>query len=156
MRLVLVRHAAAAPGAVDAERPLTPTGEAMMRAGARPLARLDLGIARIVTSPARRCRDSAALVGAALGDARIEVAAELALGASPAAALDRLLDADTATLAVGHAPDLGAIASELLGGEATLWFDCGAAAGLEVEPDGRRAALAWLLPAAVLAALGRD
>jgi phosphohistidine phosphatase SixA len=57
-------------------------------------------------------------------------------------------------LGVGHAPDLGLIAAELLGGPAALHFDVGGAAGLEVEPNGRRAALVWLLPGSVLAALG--
>jgi phosphohistidine phosphatase SixA len=157
MRLVLVRHAQAAPagsGTADAERPLTPAGAAQLGDAARGLARLDLGIRRIVSSPARRCRESAAIVAHALGVETVQALPDLALGAPVDAAVDQLLRPGVPTLAVGHAPDLGLIAAELLGGPAALHFDVGGAAGLEVEPNGRRAALVWLLPGSVLVALG--
>jgi phosphohistidine phosphatase len=154
MRLVLVRHAQAVPGPDDDARPLSPAGDAQAHAAARALGRLDLGLAVVVASPARRCRDTALVIAAAVGVDGVEVAPELALGAPPQAALDRLLREPLPTLAVGHAPDLGTWAAELLGGDAMLSFDCGAAAAFEVDATGHRAVLVWSLPGALLAALG--
>jgi phosphohistidine phosphatase len=57
-RLVLVRHAKAAQGAVDAERPLTSRGERDASAIGAALLRHDVIPDRAVVSPARRARET--------------------------------------------------------------------------------------------------
>ena len=155
MRLVLMRHAQAAPGAVDSERPLTAAGRVQSLAAANGLARIRWGIARVVSSPARRCSETATAVATALGVGAVEVAAELGLDAPAGAAMAVLLADDRPTLAVGHAPDLAALAREFWGA-VTLPFDCAGVAGFEVDRDGRHADLVFLLPHPLLAALHPD
>ncbi|MEO7261908.1 MAG: histidine phosphatase family protein [Jatrophihabitantaceae bacterium] len=57
-RLILIRHAKAAVGAVDLDRPLTPRGESDAAALGQLLARAGISPDRAVLSPARRARQT--------------------------------------------------------------------------------------------------
>jgi phosphohistidine phosphatase len=119
-RLVLIRHARAAQGAVDAERPLTDGGLAQAAALGQWLQEAALTPDRVVVSPARRAAQTWERVAVQLstpptpsGDGRIydnTVEALLAvLHETPA---------DVGIVAVvGHNPSIGVLASELDDGE---------------------------------------
>jgi phosphohistidine phosphatase len=139
-RFYLVRHAQAeAKTSSDAARRLTPEGRAGFAAHARALAPR-LSVARIVTSPFARARETADLLAAAIGVA-VEEDGALASGASAGEdllALGRRLGAGAAL--VGHNPEF-AEAIALAAGRA-VDVRPGAVAAIDAGPDGLR--LAWL------------
>jgi len=114
MQLYLVRHAEAAPGEPDHQRPLTKAGreqavavgERLDEATPRPVA--------VLTSPLLRARETAELLAAPLGltpepDDRL----------APGATADDVRAAAAGrgdVIVVGHQPDCGQIAAELTGG----------------------------------------
>lgn len=103
----LVRHAEAERGGgdVDAERGLTPAGRAAFQALARSLAP-SLRLSRILTSPARRARETADIVAAATG-APVESDSALAPGRSTGPQILALARAAGAGVAlVGHNPEM--------------------------------------------------
>lgn len=113
MRLLLVRHAEAAPGDPDATRPLTPRGRAQARAlgerfaGERP--------AVVLSSPLLRARETAEAIARA-SRAPVVVDERLAFGATAAGVADAARDAapgSALVVAVAHHPDCGRIAAEL-------------------------------------------
>jgi phosphohistidine phosphatase SixA len=112
--LIVVRHAPAAPGAPDAERPLTKEGRAVAQALGVDLVRLTP--THLVSSPARRCRETIEPVATALGrDVIIDEG--LAATAKPAhVSLARafLAGLDGVVLAVSHAPQIEELVGELL------------------------------------------
>ncbi|MBX3702294.1 MAG: histidine phosphatase family protein [Steroidobacteraceae bacterium] len=113
MDLLLWRHAQAADGMPDLERPLTERGRAQARAMAEWLRpRLPAGL-RILVSPARRARETAAALGLPF-----EIVEAIAPDADAATVLSAAgwPDADRPALIVGHQPTLGAVAATLLTG----------------------------------------
>ncbi len=124
MRLLIVRHAEAAPGEPDELRTLTPRGREQARELAERLRADGLLPDAILTSPLRRARETAAALD--LGPAP-EVEERLAPGASPddvrAAARGR---GDT-VLVVGHQPDCGRAAAALTGAAEPAFPPCGLA-----------------------------
>jgi len=114
MRIYLVRHAAAAPGDPDRERPLTTTGlEQARRVGERLADETPRPVA-VLTSPLLRARQTAELIAAPLGlDA--EPDDRLAPGAT-AAGVRAAVAGRGDCVVVAHQPDCGAIAAELTGG----------------------------------------
>jgi phosphohistidine phosphatase len=119
MRLVIVRHAEAAPGQPDELRPLTPAGrEQARRLGDELRAE---SVDAVVSSPLLRARETAA----ALGLGQPEVDERLAPGAGPddmrAAAAGR----GATVVVVGHQPDCGRAAAALGGGEEPPFPPCG-------------------------------
>jgi phosphohistidine phosphatase len=128
MDLLLWRHADAADGSPDLARPLTERGHGEARAVAGWLRkRLPSGL-RVLSSPARRARETAAALGLP-----VEVLDELAPVAAPSALITAAgwPDASHAVLIVGHQPTLGETAAALLG-----------AAGREVPV--RKGAVLWI------------
>ncbi|MBD0330582.1 MAG: histidine phosphatase family protein [Thermoleophilia bacterium] len=115
MRLVLVRHAEAAPGAPDAERPLTSRGREQARELGERLAREGIRPETVLTSPLRRARETADLVGTALGVGP-EPDARLAPGATAERVREAIAGRGELVLAVGHQPDCGRIAAAIRGG----------------------------------------
>ncbi|HET6924045.1 MAG TPA: histidine phosphatase family protein [Anaeromyxobacteraceae bacterium] len=106
-RFYLVRHGEAerGTGASDAERRLTANGRAAFEALARALAP-SVRLARIVTSPYRRARETAAILGAATG-APVEVEQALAAGRCTGPELLALARAAGGGVAlVGHNPEV--------------------------------------------------
>lgn len=152
-QLWLLRHGEAEPHGArpDAERRLTERGERQSRDAGRALARLELPVHLVFTSPKVRARDTAALACAELGLEAIEDAA-LAEGFGRDGALE-LLDAgdgDQRVLLVGHNPDFAQIVCDLTGARVELRK--GALAGVRVHGAGR-AELVALLPPRALAPL---
>lgn len=115
-RVYLVRHAAAEPAGPggDAARPLSVEGRASFRELVRSLgARLE--VERVLTSPARRARESAEIL-AELTGAAVEAEEELAAGRSGGAELLALLRRRGGGHAlVGHNPELGEAIALALG-----------------------------------------
>lgn len=151
--LILLRHAKAERGAqfADFDRPLTPRGRADAGAAGRWLARHDLRPDRVISSPARRTRQTWEAVAVGFADADgyepvVRYEPELYHGtARDLLKLVREVPPETATLlVVGHNP----IVSEASGlldpapGEAEWMRTCGlavhhlAAGWAEVRPYG--------------------
>ncbi len=131
MDLILWRHADAADGVPDEERPLTQQGREQAALMADWLKAHTNGDIRLYSSPLVRARQTAM----ALGEA-VKTLPEVA----PGAAADEVLAAvgwpggDGTAVVVGHQPDLGEIAATLLVGEpvpvslskgAAWWFRSG-------------------------------
>lgn len=135
VELLLLRHGIAeerCPERVDGERALTAVGRSRTRAVAERLVQLGLGCDQLVTSPLVRARQTAEIaVGAGLVaegspslslrvDA-VRVDAALAPGGDPlplVAEFQRAASAHNRLLRlalVGHEPDLGALAAQLIG-----------------------------------------
>jgi phosphohistidine phosphatase len=110
MRLVLVRHANAAPGSPDELRPLTPNGRAQARELVRQLAgeRPDA----VLTSPLLRARETAGPIARAAGLA-VEPSDLLAPGATADDVLLAVAGRGETVVVVGHNPDCERIAAEL-------------------------------------------
>ena len=117
MRLYLLRHAEAVDRAPsDAARELTSQGLAQARTVGAFCQRHALKPDLILTSPFRRAAQTAELAAAALGQPT-QIAPFLASGMDPATALDELraYQRFAAVMLVGHQPDLGMLATTLLG-----------------------------------------
>ena len=112
MRLILVRHAEAAPGDPDELRPLTPHGREQARELAERLPRPDA----VLTSPLLRARETAALLTRPHG-LEPEPDERLAPGASDADVLAAIEGRGETVVVVGHQPDCGIVASLLGAGE---------------------------------------
>jgi len=114
VRLHLCRHAEAAPGEPDELRELTPRGIEQAQDLGERLAELEDPPQLVVSSPLLRARQTAAEIGRALG-APVQVAEELA----PGATIDSLrsaVDGHNGPVAVvGHQPDCSEIAYAVIG-----------------------------------------
>jgi phosphohistidine phosphatase len=126
-QLWVLRHAEAEPHGTrsDAERRLTPRGEAQARAAGAALSRLDVAFAAVLFSPKTRARQTAELASEGWPDAQRELLAAhepLASGFDGTQALQALslLDADGRLLVVGHEPDLSRTVGDLTGGRIDL------------------------------------
>ena len=130
VELLLLRHGIAeerCPERVDGERALTAVGRSRTRAVAERLVQLGLGCDQLVTSPLVRARQTAEIaVGAGLvaqgsPSLSLRVDAALAPGGDPlplVAEFQRAASAHKGLLRlalVGHEPDLGALAAQLIG-----------------------------------------
>jgi phosphohistidine phosphatase len=114
VRLFVVRHAEAAPGEPDAQRPLTEAGKATAKAVGQQLAgeRPDA----VICSPLRRARETAEAIAEAAG-LEAEPDDRLAPGAT-ADSLRAAVDGRGETVVtVGHQPDCGEIVLALAGVE---------------------------------------
>ena len=115
MRLLLVRHADAAPGEPDELRALTPEGRAAARELGERLANDGVRPDVILTSPLLRARETGEALAAALG-CPTEPTEELAFGATAENVRRAVEGRGETVVAVGHQPDCGKIAAELSGG----------------------------------------
>ena len=158
MLLYFVRHglanwpAGAWPGN-DAERPLTPEGERIIRAESAALARLGLRPDLILHSPLVRARQTAEIIAEALGLSDRLREHELLSPGFDRKALKKLLREHAgreALMLVGHAPDMGAVVQSLTGG--AVKFKEGTVALVKIEkPDAKpEGTLVWLAPAELL------
>ena len=155
MKLYLVRHAIAEDRTRDVddfERALTAAGRKKMERAVRGLAALGLEAERVLTSPARRARETAEIVANGLGAVPIEEMPELAPAASAHAVIHALQarDRSEALVLVGHEPGIGRLASLLLVGSPTslaLHFKKGGTLALEADLSRRspRCVLEWFL-----------
>ena len=127
MRLIVVRHAKAAPGEPDELRPLTPEGRETASAlaerlrGARPDA--------VVTSPLLRARETAAPIAAAAG-VELEVDERLAPGATVDDVRAAVAGRGETVVVVGHVPDCERVVLALAG--RTVSFPAGGVEEVEL------------------------
>ncbi|MEX5718235.1 SixA phosphatase family protein [Geodermatophilus maliterrae] len=115
-RLVLIRHAQAAAGPVDAERPLTERGARQAAAIGSWLAQSGLAPDRVLLSPARRAVQTWEQAGAALGPGLHPIVDERIWDNTVEALLTAVRETpeDVRTLAVvGHNPSVGELARVL-------------------------------------------
>jgi phosphohistidine phosphatase len=114
VRLILVRHAKAAPGQPDELRPLTPDGrDAASALGELLVAK---GPEAVVSSPLLRARETAAAIASAAGlESTVDI--RLAPGATVESLRGAVAGLGETVVAVGHQPDCGLIALALTGNE---------------------------------------
>jgi len=112
MKVVLVRHAEAAPGAPDDLRTLTPTGHEQARQLGERLRAEGLTPNAVLTSPLLRARET----GAALGFGEPEPVDTLAPGATADDVRAAVAGRGETVVVVGHQPDCSRITAELRAG----------------------------------------
>jgi phosphohistidine phosphatase len=122
MKLVLVRHAEAAPGDPDDLRALTPEGEAQARRLGEQLRADGVEPDAVLSSPLLRARQTAAALG--FGDP--QPLEELAPGATAAEGRAAIADRGETVVVVGHQPDCSRITAELRGGAEPAFPPAGA------------------------------
>jgi phosphohistidine phosphatase len=131
MRLLLVRHAEAAPGDPDELRGLTDKGRRQAQELGARLADRGVDASVILTSPLIRARQTADALGAALGT-DVEVDERLAPGATPDGVREAVDGRGETVVAVGHQPDCSSIAT-ILGGEPVEHFPPAGLADLDLQ-----------------------
>ena len=114
--LWLLRHADAAPGHPDDERPLTERGVHQAQAAGRALERLGVRIDVCLTSPKLRAVETARIVADRLG---VEVRIDRRLAGEPFDAQELTTGLDSALL-VGHDPSFSITLHDLTGVQARL------------------------------------
>ena len=114
MRLILVRHAKAAPGPTRRAPPLTVRGRKAAAALGQLLA--GKGPEAVVSSPLLRARETAAAIASAAGlEPTVDV--RLAPGATAESLKAAVAGLGETVVAVGHQPDCGLIVLALTGRE---------------------------------------
>lgn len=153
MRLWIVRHAIAAdvgpPSWSDSDRTLTAEGRAEFRGLARHLATRNRTVDAILTSPLVRARQTATILAEEMGlpSQNVEVTDLLRPGFDLDRLVRHLATLDDGTVAVvGHQPDLGLAASQLVAG-GKFAFGKGHIAALRFDDSVRigNAALSWFV-----------
>ncbi len=148
MEICFFRHGEAEPAgatATDAERQLTETGRLVTRLVAEMLRHAGLSFTRLYSSPLIRARQTADLLAAAFG-LSAEVTALLRAGCGLGDVQQLLADQRQGRfLLVGHEPDCGQIASQLIGGGRIRMATSGIACvqADRIEPGAAR--LMWLV-----------
>jgi phosphohistidine phosphatase len=135
----------------DDQRPLTEEGVKKMKASARTIAKLDLGLTLILSSPLVRARQTAEIVADRLG-LKVTVHPALGVGFSTARLAGLLGECGDhkALLAVGHEPDLSEVIAGVVDG-GKIVMKKGSLARIDmhsVEP--LNGSLVWLLAPKVL------
>lgn len=159
MELFFLRHGVAADygpaGSGDAGRPLTREGIEKMTAAARGMHRLEIRLDLLLSSPLVRARETAALVGRALG-VEVQIANDLV----PGCGLSRLRallathsDAER-IMVVGHEPDFSTLIGDLTG--ACVEMKKGALARVALPAPDAQGTLLWLMTSRVLREAGRE
>jgi phosphohistidine phosphatase len=113
MRLIIVRHAEAAPGDPDEMRPLTPEGREQARGLAGELRERGIDADAVLTSPLLRARETAA----ALAQGEPQIDERLAPGATATDLREAIDGRGETVIVVGHQPDCGEAVLALGGGE---------------------------------------
>jgi phosphohistidine phosphatase len=113
MRLVLVRHAEAAPGDPDELRTLTPTGHEQARQLGERLRAQGVAPDAVLSSPLLRARETAA----GLGFGEPVALDELAPGATADDVRAAIAGRGDTVVVVGHQPDCSLVTAALRGGD---------------------------------------
>jgi phosphohistidine phosphatase len=111
MRLLIVRHAEAAPGEPDELRRLTPHGRGQARELGKRLRAEDVTPDAVVTSPLLRARETAEAL--ALGEPQVDT--RLAPGATADDLRDAARGRGETVVLVAHQPDCGRAVAALTG-----------------------------------------
>ena len=122
MRLVLVRHADAAPGDPDELRALTPEGHEQARRLGERLRAEGIEPDAVLTSPLLRARETAAELG--LGEP--QPLDELRPGATADDVRSAIAGRGRTVVVVGHQPDCSRITAALRGGAEPAFPPAGA------------------------------
>jgi phosphohistidine phosphatase len=123
MRLLIVRHAEAAPGTPDELRRLTPSGREQARELGARLRREGLVPDAVLSSPLVRARETARAL--ALGEPESDE--RLAPGATAEDVRAAVAGRGETVLVVGHQPDCGQVAAALGDGTEPRFPPCGLA-----------------------------
>jgi phosphohistidine phosphatase len=163
MLVYILRHAIAVDRGTASypndDRPLTEDGKDKMSKAAKGIAELIDEIDVILTSPLIRAHETARIASRALGaEQKLEVCKELLPGNSLKNLLSYLSKYKSlnSIMVVGHQPDLGFLASALLGSdESIVEFKKGAMCAIEVStlPPRSKGKLIWHLQPKHLRAL---
>jgi phosphohistidine phosphatase len=124
----LLRHAEAADGSPDSDRPLTDRGREQALAAGRALAALDVDFGACISSPKVRALDTAALACEALG---LEPETDRRLEGGPFDAREVVDGRGEDVLLVGHDPDFSLVVNRLTGAQVRI-----KKGGLAVEDRG--------------------
>jgi len=163
LELYLVRHGVAAERGKewpdDSKRPLTPDGIARLRRGARGLTALEVTFDQIVTSPLVRTRQTADVLSEELkGKPPVVTADSLAPAGSSAAVMQELAKyvRHARVALVGHEPNLGELAAQLIGARMPLEFKKGGVCRIDFDmlPPKGVGMLRWFLTPKMLRKLG--
>jgi phosphohistidine phosphatase len=122
MRLVLVRHAEAAPGDPDELRTLTPTGHEQARQLGERLRAQGIAPDEVLSSPLLRARETAA----GLGFGEPVALDELAPGATADDVRSAIAGRGDTVVVVGHQPDCSLVTAALRGGDEPAFPPAGA------------------------------
>lgn len=164
MLIYLLRHAIAEQRESSAypndDRPLTKTGIRKMTKEAKSLSRIIPPPGAILASPLSRAAETANILAGALPTKMsVHICPELLPGSSLKKLMAHLAvyKSLSSILLVGHEPDLGRFASNLLGAPASiLEFKKGSIACIEIDglPPNTTGRLLWLLTPGQARALG--
>ena len=139
----------------DFQRPLTAVGKAQMAREAKTIARLNLEVDLILSSPLARAHQTADIVAGAL-DMRDRLVADRRLAPGfDVGALEEMVREHpglSTFMVVGHEPDFSETISALIGG-GRIVCKKGAMARVDLPDDGSlNGELVWLVPPGILAA----
>ena len=138
----------------DSERPLNKEGMERMKQEAAAIARLDLGLDLIITSPLVRARQTADIVARELHmreSLAIDDRLAPGFGREAFAQILKKHSARKALMLVGHEPDFSEVIAASIGGGS---IECkkGGLARIDIaDPATLRGVLLWLIPPRVLA-----
>jgi phosphohistidine phosphatase len=163
LELYLIRHGVAAERGKewpdDSKRPLTPEGIARLRKAARGLNTVDVSFDQIVTSPLVRTRQTAEVFSEELVDKpSITTSDALAPAGTPAAVIQEITKhvRKSRVALVGHEPNLGELAAQLIGARTPLEFKKGGICRIDFDmlPPKGGGILRWFLTPKMLRKLG--
>ena len=163
LELYLIRHGVAAERGKewpdDSQRPLTPEGIGRLRKAVRGLNRIDVNFDQIVTSPLVRTRQTADVFAEELKSKPPIVTSDaLAPAGTPAAVVQEITrHVGKARVAlVGHEPNLGELAAQLIGARTPLEFKKGGVCRIDFDmlPPKGGGMLRWFLTPKMLRELG--
>ena len=161
-QLFLIRHGVAEERGDawpdDAKRPLSEDGIERFQRSARGLARLDVWIDVVLTSPLVRARQTADIVASAFDPRPSIITIEsLAPGGSYASLVADLekLGRKTRIALVGHEPGIGELGARLIGSRHSFEFKKGAVCRIDVDeiPPVGPGDLRWFLTPKVMASI---
>ena len=163
LELYLIRHGIAAERGEewpdDSKRPLTSQGIAKLKKEARGLVALDVSFEQIVSSPLVRTRQTADVIADALKNKPpISTSDALAPAGTPAAVIEEIAKhvRKARVALVGHEPNLGELAAQLIRSRTPLEFKKGGICRIDFDvlPPKGAGTLRWFLTPRILRKLG--
>ena len=163
LELYLIRHGLAAQRGEewpdDSKRPLTSQGIAKMKKEARGLVALDVSFDQIIASPLVRTRQTADVIAEALKNKPpITTSDSLAPAGTPAAVIDEIAKhvRKPRIALVGHEPNLGELAAQLIRSRTPLEFKKGGVCRIDFDvlPPKGAGALRWFVTPRMLRKVG--
>jgi phosphohistidine phosphatase len=163
LELYLIRHGIAAERGEewpdDSKRPLTSQGIAKLKKEARGLVALDVSFEQIVSSPLVRTRQTADVIAEVLKNKPpISTSDALAPAGTPAAVIEEIAKhvRKARVALVGHEPNLGELAAQLIRSRTPLEFKKGGICRIDFDvlPPKGAGALRWFLTPRILRKLG--